>query len=392
MPDKKQRRIRSTVLVIACMGVFWVASMWLYQFNLSNEMERHIAATLKRTAAQECSNFDVMVERTFRVLEAASLYIDASGEADFTRQEESLQYCLSLSAPTTIWLAYASAEKADAEQFLSAEEMGRVLSGERVIAGPIRKDDKQYFAIAVPVLRDGAVVAALGCTAESAQLSDGMLSNSVLREGYRMVIDADHTVISVPEEERDWWKAHGLLAENSAKATLDDLRPVDTGELSVPTAGDIYALGTGADSYYLTAVPMGINNWTLLGAVSEDIVRQEHALSGRSVVTLNVAILIGFLLMLAFLFSIWGRERRLVQEERNRLAWLEERYRIVARNPTTSYLKYPCRKCLLRRTRTSISCWGIMWCSGTANTSAAFTRTMSRSLPPYTRASRQASA
>lgn len=331
MPDKKQRRIRSTALVIACMGVFWVASMWLYQFNLSNEMERHIAATLKRTAAQECSNLDVTVERAFRVLEAAALYMDASAEADFTRQEESLQYCLNLSAPATIWIAYASAEKAEAEQFLPAKDMGRVFSGERVIAGPIGKDDKRYFAIAVPVIRDGAVVAALGCTAEATQLSDVTLSDAMLREGYRMVIDANHTVISVPEEERGWWKAHGLLTENSAKASLNDLRSIDTGELSAPAAGDIYALGKGADSYYLTAVPLGINNWTLLGAVSQDIVRQEHAFSGRSLVTLNVAILIGFLLMLTFLFSIWGRERRLVQEERNRLAWLEERYRIVAR-------------------------------------------------------------
>lgn len=331
MPDKKQRRIRSTVLVIACMGVFWVASMWLYQFNLSNEAERQIAATLKRTAAQECGTFGVTVERAFRVLESAALYLDTSGEADFTRQQESLQYCLSLSAPTTIWLAFADAEKADREQYLPAEETGRVLSGERVISGPIRKGNKDYFSIAVPVTRDGAVVAVLGCTAEAAQLGDVMRLDNVLREGYRMVIDDENRVISVCEEERDWWKAHGLLADHDTAASLSGLRLINTDELSASAEGDVYTLGKGTDSYYLTAVPLGINNWTLLGAVSQEIVQQEHAFSGRNLVVLNIAILIAFLLVLAFLFSIWGRERRGVQEERNRLAWLEERYRIVAR-------------------------------------------------------------
>ena len=331
MPDKKQRRIRSTVLVIACLGVFWVASMWLYQFNLSNEMERQIASTLRRTAAQECTTFGITVERAFRVLESAALYLDASGEADFTRQQESLQYCLSLSAPTAIWLAFADTEHADMEQFLPVEETERLLSGERVIAGPIRKENKEYFSIAVPVTRNGAVVAALGCTAEAAQLRDVMLLNSVLREEYRMVIDAENKVISVSEEEWAWWKAHSLLTDDGTAASLSGLRLINMGELSA-AEGDIYTLGKGADSYYLTAVPLGINNWTLLCAVSQEIVQQEeHAFSGRNLVMLNVAILAGFLLVLAFLFSIWGRERRGVQEERNRLAWLEERYRIVAR-------------------------------------------------------------
>lgn len=328
MPEKKQRRIRRTILVFACMGVFWIAAIWLYQLSLFNDKEQHIATALKRAALQESDNFSIMVERAFRVLEGAASNLDTAADLDFDRLEESMQFSLNLTAPAEIWLQNINAS--EEESYLNPGEMARVLSGERVIAGPIFKGGTENFAIAVPVIHDGAVAAALGCTAQSALISDMMLSLSMLPDGYFMVIDADRMVISLSEKDRDWWMARGMLENAYTAASLSGLRPIITEE-PAPVQGSVYAFGKGADVYYLTQIPMGINNWTMLSAVSQEMAMQQYAFSGRNQIALHFAVLIGFLLVLAFLFSIWGRERRVVQEERNRLAWLEERYRIVAR-------------------------------------------------------------
>ncbi len=328
MPEKNRRRIQRTILVIACMGVFWIAAICTYQINLTKDKELHVATALKRATAQECVNMDAMMERAFRLLEAAARNVDMSADMNFDQLEEAMQYCISLSAPADIWIKNADAYNPDTEPFLPSENMMHVFAGERMIIGPIHKENTDYFSIAVPILRDGTVVAALGCTAEASLLSDMLLSNSVLPGGHRMIIDAGRAVVSLSDNQRDWWITHGLLSANSA-ASLNGLRAIDTDE-AVPVAGSAYALSKGAEIYYLTEVSMGINNWTLLSAVSQDTALREYAFSGRNQVVLHIIILVCFLLVLAVLFSIWGKERRVVQEERNRLAWVEERYRIVA--------------------------------------------------------------
>ena len=311
------------------MSVFWIASMWLYQLNISSDMEKHIALTLVKTTAQECSNLRDTLDRAFLSLKYAARNIDtAAGPDGIKGIEEGLQYFTGLSVTPQVWIMQVN-EVNNAGEYMVKEKLESVLAGQSVVDGPVDRGGTEFFSLAVPVERDGSVVAVLGCTVPASDLSDDMLSNHILREGYRMIVSKENAVISVPSADAGWWKEQSLLLEENKVIPYADLYHIE--ENDPPAEGSVYLLGKGNGGYYLTACPLGVNDWTLLSAISKQTMQQDNGFAGKNLVALNAVMLLGFLVMLALLMKIWGRERRIVQEERNRFAWLEERYRIVAR-------------------------------------------------------------
>ncbi len=128
-------------------------------------------------------------------------------------------------------------------------------------------------------------------------------------------------------EDLSWWMERGLLnADGSLQAALEE-------RLSAAGPGGLAAasIQTGAHENYVAFAPLSLGGFHLLYAGDPAQMEEGYRFLMNNFLLMGLIMLGVFALGLTLLFVWRGRDRRNVKEEKDRLAWLEERYRIIAR-------------------------------------------------------------
>ncbi len=123
-----------------------------------------------------------------------------------------------------------------------------------------------------------------------------------------------------------WWKECGLLEQDGAlEGTLRE-RIVAAGEFGLAAA----AIQMAGQENHVASAPLSIGGLHMLYAQDPGQAEEEYRFFLNQYLVLGLCML-GIFALGLFLLFIWrGRDRRNVKEEKDRLAWLEERYRIIA--------------------------------------------------------------
>lgn len=333
MHDRNHRKLRMTFTVIVCTCVFWVAVVLLYQGHTSQDIKKQIVSSLEERAALQCANFQNNLNREFQILDSIANQFSITGLSEQAQAEDILR---SFSGPdfSRMWILGADgtcyASDGDTADTAQSGALARVFAGERVLDWPATDAGATaaYITMAAPVLQGDTVIAALGCSMKSGRLSGDLFLGGNPDGGRRLIIDQNGIAIPADFPDDAWWEEREIPVGNGLSvrgALLAQERQ------NIGSDGNTYLIGTKSKRFYVTLQPLVVNGWTLLYATDEESARQEYAFIGDNLLTLNLVISAGFIVMVVWLINIRGRERQAVQQEKDRLAWIEERYRILAK-------------------------------------------------------------
>lgn len=154
---------------------------------------------------------------------------------------------------------------------------------------------------------------------------NGFLSGTDMSGRHWLVLDQNFRVLEVGDA-LSWWKEHGLIGQDGAlEGTLRE-RIRAAGDFGLAAA----AIRVAGQENYVASSPLSIDGFHLLYTQDPLQAEEEYRFFLNQNLALGLCMLGIFALGLLLLFIWRGRDRRNVKEEKDRLAWLEERYRILA--------------------------------------------------------------
>lgn len=322
MQRKKGSEKNSAIFAILLMGVLWSFAMLYFlgstRIQLQKQAMQHLDAASQRCAAR----VEAVLASKADALRAVAQ------EALSLPQEESLDPLkfekyrdifhirgAALYQPEGQAVFYGE-WPAPKEEALATAWQG---SAPVLVSGAQEVPDASLLLL--PLYADGKVERVCGV-----YLKDGgMLAGEDVNGAQWLLLDKSGHILA-PGNALAWWNTQGLVEDGSlATPVLEALQGSDGGKLAAA-----YFQSNGHGNY-IACTPLSLQGFYVLYAAGQAQVEASYRFLVNNYFVLGL-VMIGIFALGLMILLIWrGKERYRVQEEKDRLLWLEERYRIIAR-------------------------------------------------------------
>ena len=311
---RSKNRLRYAI-VLAVFLCYLAAAFMLFFASVDNAVKKNTVGLLQSNVEQQSYHFEAVIELQFNTLESAAGYIGTDPQG--LTMEEIGNVLRSLSSTDTFGrtmlilpdgTGYTSdgitTQVADRAYFQTA------INGERVLSNPISSsvDGDNKVVLAVPVWRDGEVVAVLGGSYDVGALSSLLFADIYDGKGHSLIVAADGTIVSTGTADSDWvernfFDAYGKV--RFSKGSLDQMRE----DFEDRNGGSIIVDNQGVGSY-LAYEPLNCSDWVLCYVVSEENAKAGYVFITHYELLLGAAFLAGVGVLLLTLYQMNARDRR----------------------------------------------------------------------------------
>ena len=302
-------------IALATFLCYLAMAFMLFFATVDKAIKKNTVELLHSNVEQQSYHFEAVIELQFNTLEIAANYIGT--QSDRLSGEEMSEVLQAIASADTFGrtmfirpdgTGYSSdgiiTQVTDREYFQNA------LNGEWAISNPISSlvDGDNKVVLAVPVLRDGEVIAVLGGSYDVGSLSNLLFADIYDGKGYSFIVRSDGTVVSVGNgkehwAERNFFDAYGEVT--FSKGSLDQMRE----DFQDRSGGSIIVKNGGVGSY-LSYHPLNYNDWMLCYVVSEEVARSSYVFINHYELLLGAAFLLGVAVLLLSLQRLNARDRR----------------------------------------------------------------------------------
>ncbi len=315
--EKRNTKLKALIIGIACMIILWLIIMFSCKLYTNKKIDAIINASLEEAISQRSSVLINNLEKEYEILNSFAAKLSRL-EIDLEEAELFLDEILSPLGKTSYWLKLKNTQ-IDSTSYKSIA-LEASLSGE--ISEPIyvEAEGKRLLSLYVPVKKDGAIIAVLGRTFEAHEFNSMLLPCSNLNEGICLVINNNGAVISASPEAEAWLNNNPEFSNSEGKF-IERLRPKETGAQLLNILGE---------EYHITHRGLDVGGFELLCINEASAERKPYEFVSATFIMHSLLTLIGYIALVSWLAYFWSKQGRLIKAEKERLEWVEERYRIVA--------------------------------------------------------------
>ena len=321
---KKPSQKNSAIIVVLAMGLLWCVAMLYFlgaaRIQFEGQAIAHLDAAKQRCASmvEEGLSSDIQTlgavakhlynlpsegdAAAEELLNTYGAILGVKGVCVYTREGVVASYGLALTPPQ--------------------KSVSRDWNGESaVISGSVEDPAARVLLLYVPAEeKENAVVGFLLDNAFKDRLSGTDLNGIHWLILDRFEVLADHDALS-------WWRSRGMIDARGSSEEMLISRIAQAGEEGLKAAR---VQQNGQDNYIASA-PLSVEGLTMLYAAEPGQVEGSYRFLINNYFLLGLTML-GIFAFGLLLLLIWrGNDHRNEKEEKDRLAWLEERYRIIAR-------------------------------------------------------------
>jgi len=316
----KKNRPYITILLVALMAIAWIAVLAFFSGATRNGLHNYSLQYFESNAADKAALLDGTLNAAARSLRAAASRI---GGADAGERPALLRACREGMQAEGMLLLGADGGTLESEGAgftPPPETVSRALGGRDAYAVAPGEDGKPALLLLTPVYGEGRAAGAL-CVLLQADEAFALLLPETYG-GHYLIADSGGTPLFSGDDD-PWWTEQGAIrAEGGLDPRLTDaLKGADGKARQVTLSASCFAVSK----------QLSVSGWQLFYLAPEAAFNAGFAFVDNNFLYLSIATagmcMLGFVCLL-----IYSRgNRRSVQEEKDRLAWLEERYRIIAR-------------------------------------------------------------
>ena len=340
----------SYLIIFIC---YLVVCLFVFFYHMERQIHETIQSSLLSTASQQTQNLQTMLDEQFHTLNSLASYISSLEDIDsqdvlvmlnqFSQEGNFKRVQIADPDGNLRRLGEPDVNVSDREYFQ------RAMAGETVISEPLesRTDNEMRVTLAVPLKDDTGTLR--GILMASLAVEDLLMTQSSAiydATGVSFVCDSDGSLIVRDSQERV--QGENIFTYLDGHASDMDTSPEDIKEKFSALEQGSFQISFQDTAYYLTYVPMEINDWLLCYAVPRASVMAEYQFIRSSEITLGSAILGGILILVLLLTRSIRRERRDLMAKaqidpltgiKNRSA-LEAEISMLLSQPSTSVLSH----------------------------------------------------
>ena len=314
--EKRNIKLQPLIFGIAFMVVIWLAIMLGCKAYTNNKVNSIINASLHETIKHRSFVVKSNLEKEYSTLNSIALELlrlDINLEEaerfflDFAPKPKASQYWLKLNNAQPEQEPYKT-------KALQEANNGAPYKPLYTKSGGIAQ-----LSLYVPITIAGQVEAVVGRTFEAHELSAILLPCLNLSEEINLILDADCAVVSASSMADEFLKSS--YAKKGERLVLEELRSIKADSAPVSLFGS---------EYYLASSELEIEGFYLLSLSEAAKARKPYEFLSANFILFSFLSLAGYIAIIAYLAYFWRKQGRFMQAEKERLEWIEERYRIVA--------------------------------------------------------------
>ena len=321
MQRKKGFEKNSAIFAILLMGVLWSFAMLYFlgstRLQLQKQAMQHLEAASQRCAARVEAVLASKVDALRAVAQEVLSREEPLDPLEFEKYKDIFHIRgAALYQPEGQAVSYGEWPTPEKEALAAAWQGPAPV----LVSGAQGVPDASLLLL--PLYADGKVERVCGV-----YLKDGELLAGEDVNGAQWLLLGEDGRILAQEDTLAWWRAQGLVKDGGrlAAPVLESLQGSDGGSLAAA-----YVPSNGHGNY-IACTSLSLQGFYILYAADQAQVEASYRFLVSNYFILGLVMLGIFALGLMMLLIWRGKERYRVQEEKDRLLWLEERYRIIAR-------------------------------------------------------------
>ncbi|MDO5378179.1 MAG: diguanylate cyclase, partial [Clostridia bacterium] len=293
--------------------ILMVVSIAVFFLSIRSHVENVTRETVLSDVARQGAHIESMLDAQFRALEAFASLI---AEGDAFAGEDNLRVIRHIGEKGDFKLVALFDPDGNAyyNNGMSKKIAGRgyhqeAMAGNRAISDPLESmvDGGTRVILAVPVVRDGETIGALGGSYDVSALSHMMFKGMYGDSGFALIVSADGKVVACESGTRqgrfstnadffDYCRTLSFTGADTAQTLIDSLSARQSGYVRFSDEGERLS--------YMAYEPMDTGSWMLCYIAPVEKVHEPYAFIERSEIALAAVLALGVVLMLLWL---WGQ-------------------------------------------------------------------------------------